>query len=164
VATRQEQFERLAMPHTASLLRVAHRLTRDAHAAEDVVQEAMLSAWRGFHQFREGSNVRAWLFRILINAVNARGRKLRSMPPIEPIESHDRPVGSPAMALEISQAFDQLAVEQREVLLLAVVEGFTCEETAGILEIPIGTVMSRLSRGRHTLREQLTSRSVGKEA
>jgi RNA polymerase sigma-70 factor (ECF subfamily) len=164
VATRQEQFERLAMPHTASLLRVAWRLTRDRHAAEDVVQEAMLSAWRGFDRFREGSNVRAWLFRILINAVNARGRKLRSMPAMVPVESHEVPVRSSAMALEISQAFDQLSTEHREVLLLAVVEGFTCEETAGILEIPIGTVMSRLSRGRQTLREQLTSRSIGKEA
>ncbi len=124
----------------------------------------MLLAWRGFDRFREGSNMRAWLFRILINAVNARGRKLRVMPAMAPIESHDVAVGSSAMALEISRAFDQLAAEQREVLLLAVVEGFTCEETAGILEIPIGTVMSRLSRGRQTLREQLTSRSVGKEA
>ena len=152
------------MPHTASLLRVAARLSFDRAAAEDVVQEAMLSAWRGFDQFREGSNIRAWLFRILINTVNARGRKLRVMPAMVPIESHDVAVGSPTMALEISQAFDQLAAEQRQVLLLTVVEGFTCDETAGILEIPIGTVMSRLSRGRQTLREQLTSRSVGKEA
>lgn len=152
------------MPHTASLLRVAYRLSSDRSAAEDLVQEAMLSAWRSFHQFRQGTNVRAWLFRILINAVNARGRKLRSTPAMVPIESRDVPIGSPALGVEIAQAFDQLAIEQREILLLAIVEGFTCEETAGILAIPIGTVMSRLSRGRQTLRELLTVRAVGKEA
>ncbi len=152
------------MPHTAGLLRVAWRMTGDRAAAEDVVQEAMLSAWRGFDGFREGTNARAWLFRILINAIHTRGRKLRAMPAIEPIDSRDFAGRTSTAALEISQALDQLTIEHREVLLLAVVEGFTCEEAAGILDIPLGTVMSRLSRGRQALREQLQTKIVGKEA
>ena len=158
------------MPHTRSLLRVARRLSPDRDAAEDLVQETMLSAWRGFHQFRAGTNERAWLFRILINAVHARGRKLRSMPPVVSIAAHDVSGGAvfsrdAALArVQIIQAFEGLPVEQREVLLLGVVEGFTCVEIAEILSIPMGTVMSRLSRGRQALREHLApeARSVGK--
>jgi RNA polymerase sigma-70 factor, ECF subfamily len=183
VATRQDEFERLAMPHTRSLLRVARRLTSERDIAEDLVQETMLAAWRGFHQFRAGTNERAWLFRILINAVHARGRKLRAMPAVTPIAAHEfAGVSSDAeaaalTAVEVAQAFDDLPVEQREVLLLGVVEGFTCQEAAEILSIPIGTVMSRLSRGRDALRRALggpressvnagsaSSKSVGKEA
>jgi RNA polymerase sigma-70 factor, ECF subfamily len=164
VATRQEQFERLAMPHTASLLRVAYRLTRDHQAAEDVVQEAMLSAWRGFDGFHEGTNARAWLFRILINAIHGRGRKLRAMPPFVDLDAGEARAEPATTSLEIAQAFDRISIEHREVLLLTAVEGFTCEEAAGILEIPIGTVMSRLSRGRQALRELLQTKSVGKEA
>lgn len=175
------------MPHTRSLLRVARRLTLDRgdrDVAEDLVQETMLAAWRGFHQFRTGTNERAWLFRILINAVHARGRKLRAMPAMAPIVEHDFPVeGVAHTSVEVAQAFNHLPVEQREVLLLSVVEGFTCQEAADILSIPIGTVMSRLSRGRDALRHALgnrleasaagpasidpvsaKSRSVGKEA
>src|SRR5580658_1345641 len=165
------------MPHTRSLLRVARRLTSEADAAEDVVQETMLAAWRGFHQFRSGTNARAWLFRILINMVHARGRKLRAMPAMSPIVEHDFPVeaAGPAAA-EVAQALEELAPEQKEVLMLGVIEGFTGEEIAGILSIPVGTVMSRMSRGRQALRDGLTPkskamggssvgpRSVGKEA
>jgi len=164
VATRQEEFERLAMPHTRSLFRVARRLTQDRETAEDLVQETMLSAWRGFGQFQAGTNERAWLFRILINAANARGRKLRAAP-VVPISAHDVPVDATApTAVEVAQALDGVPVEQREVLLLGVVEGFTCLEMAGILSIPIGTVMSRLSRARKALRDQLVPKVIGKEA
>jgi len=155
------------MPHTASLLRVARRLVRENAAAEDIVQETMLSAWRGFHQFQAGSNGRAWLFRILINAVNQRGRKLKAARAVESIELSERP--GFAIAVEISDALDALSIEHREVLLLGVVEEFTCQEIADILSIPIGTVMSRLSRARQALREKLAPVSaapisVGKEA
>src|SRR5271170_1215800 len=111
------------MPHTRSLLRVARRLTShlgraDLGAAEDVVQETMLAAWRGFDQFRSGTNERAWLFRILINAVHARGRKLSAMPAMTPIGDQDFPVEAAALtAVEVAQALDQLPSEQREVLL-----------------------------------------------
>jgi RNA polymerase sigma-70 factor, ECF subfamily len=165
VATRQQDFERLAMPHTRSLLRVARRLTPDLSTAEDLVQETMLSAWRGFHQFTAGTNERAWLFRILINAAHARGRKLQSAPQTVPISEHDFPVDASApMAVEVTRALDELPLEQREVLMLGVVEGFTSQEMSEILSIPIGTVMSRMSRGRQALRAKLSPQSMGKEA
>jgi len=162
VATRQDQFERIAMPHTRNLLRVARRLMSDRgerDAAEDLVQETMLAAWRGFHQFRSGTNERAWLFRILINSVHARGRKLRATPATMPLAAHDFPDGSCDAAMltgmEVAQALEELPSEQKEVLLLGVVEGFTSQEMAGILSIPVGTVMSRISRGRQALRQAL---------
>jgi RNA polymerase sigma-70 factor (ECF subfamily) len=160
VATRQDEFERIAMPHTRSLLRVARRLTSECEAAEDLVQETMLAAWRGFHHFRTGTNARAWLFRILINAVHARGRKLRATPSTAPIGERDFPSEAGAFARsELAQALEQLPPEQKEVLLLGVVEGFTSQEMAGILSIPIGTVMSRMSRGRQALRDGLVAKS-----
>lgn len=144
------------MPHTRSLLRVARRLTPDREAAEDLVQDTMLSAWRGFHQFRAGTNERAWLFRILINTIHARGRKLRAAPAIVPLADQQVAMKSNvAAAVEIARALDELPVDQREVLLLGAVEGFTCMEMAEILSIPMGTVMSRMSRGRQALRESL---------
>jgi RNA polymerase sigma-70 factor (ECF subfamily) len=157
------------MPHTRSLLRVARRLSPDLATAEDLVQETMLLAWRSFHQFQQGTNERAWLFRILINAVHARGRKLRAENAVDQYVEPPPQPASFAIGVEISQALYTLSSEHREVLMLAIVEGFTCEETAGILEIPIGTVMSRLSRGRQSLREKLSTgslrtRSLGKEA
>lgn len=148
------------MPHTRSLLRVAQRLTSDP---EDLVQETMLSAWRGFDQFRAGTNMRAWLFRIMMNAFHARGRKAR--PALVPIDGHDRAVGpNIAEAAEVAQALDELAVEHRTVLLLGVVEGFTCHEISEILGVPIGTVTSRLSRAREALRGRLSPRCAAKEA
>lgn len=159
------------MPHTRSLLRVARRLTSERDAAEDLVQETMLAAWRGFHQFRSGTNARAWLFRILINAVHGRGRKLRATPAMSPIVEHDFPMEAAGSApAEVAQAFEELSPEQKEVLLLGLVEGFTGQEIAGILSIPIGTVMSRMSRGREVLRQALSdglapkSKSIGRSS
>ena len=154
------------MPHTRGLLRVARRLTPDLSTAEDLVQETMLSAWRGFHQFTAGTNERAWLFRILINASHARGRKLHAAPVTVAIADHDFPVagGASILAIEIAQALDALSLEHREVLLLGVVEGFSSQEMADILAVPIGTVMSRMSRARQAMREQLSPRTIGKEA
>ena len=152
------------MPHTRSLLRVARRLTANLATAEDLVQETMLSAWRGFDRFERGTNARAWLFRILMNAFHASGRRLHAAPITVSITTHDIAVDSIALtAVQVTQALDELPVEQREVLLLGVVEGFTCAEMAEILEIPMGTVMSRLSRGRQALRECLApeARSAG---
>jgi RNA polymerase sigma-70 factor, ECF subfamily len=154
VATRQDQFERMAMPHLRSLLRVARRLTLDPSAAEDLVQETMLLAWRGFHRFQTGSNARAWLFRILLNAFYGQGRKAsRTEPQGVLFNDHVRPAVQEAV--EIAEALGALSFEQRSVFLLAVVEGFTCREMAGILNVPVGTVMSRLSRARQELRKIL---------
>lgn len=138
------------MPEAQRLLRFALQLTRDTSSAEDLAQETLLKAWRGFHQFKDGTSARAWLYRILLNAFYEQGRKIRN----EPIPTASR---MPAIVerIEVNQALDSLPAEQRTVLLLGVVEGFTCREMSGILSVPIGTVMSRLSRARQALREKL---------
>jgi RNA polymerase sigma-70 factor (ECF subfamily) len=153
-----DEFESVAMPHTAALLRVARRLVSDDTEAEDVVQETLLRAWRGFRQFEAGTNARAWLFRILFNVHHAQGRKLGSSPVTVPLLFENQIRSNepgPERGLEVIQALDQLAPEHRTVLLLGVVEGFTCREIAEILSIPAGTVMSRLSRAREALRGRL---------
>ncbi len=148
------------MPHLAALLRVARRLASEPASAEDLVQETMLLAWRGFHGFEPGTNARAWLFRILFNAFYGEGRKAQRAAAHSP--------GSTVVqaklqeGIEIAEAIHALAIEQRSVLLLCVVEGFTCQEAAGILNVPIGTVMSRLSRARQELRTRLAP--LAKEA
>jgi RNA polymerase sigma-70 factor (ECF subfamily) len=154
----QAEFERIVMPEAQRLLRFAVRLTRDTPSAEDLVQEALLQAWRSFHQFTRGTSARAWLYRILVNAFYGRGRKIRASPVMVPLLEDQIPAGAaPATIgrLEINQALDSLPLEHRTVLLLGVVEGFTCREISRILSVPIGTVMSRLSRARQSLREKL---------
>jgi RNA polymerase sigma-70 factor (ECF subfamily) len=157
VPTQQEEFERIAMPHLAALLRVARRLTLDPASAEDLAQETMLLAWRGFHGFQTGTNARAWLFRILFNAFHAAARK-----PPAAVSGWSAIHAKPQDAIEIAEAIEALPIEQRTVLLMCVVEGFTCREVAAILEVPIGTVMSRLSRARQELRQSLAP--MAKEA
>ena len=149
----KRDFERIVMPEAQRLLRFALRLTRDASSAEDLVQETLLKAWRSFHQFRDGTSARAWLYRILINAFYGDARKA----PLAMVPLSDQAYANPATIerLEINQALDSLSLEHRTVLLLGVVEGFTCREVSEILLLPIGTVMSRLSRARKSLREKL---------
>jgi RNA polymerase sigma-70 factor (ECF subfamily) len=157
VPSTQEKFERIVMPEAPRLLRFARRLTGDPHAAEDLVQETLYHAWRGFRQFKECGNPRAWVFRILVNAFYGQARKAR--PASEVLKE---PASNPTVQqrLEIEQALDALPEEHRTVLLLGVVEGFTCREVSEILSIPIGTVMSRLSRARQALREQLREKAI----
>jgi RNA polymerase sigma-70 factor, ECF subfamily len=162
VISPQDEFERVAVPHSRSLLRVARRIAPDAASAEDLVQETLLLAWRSFRQFQTGTNVRAWLFRILFNAFYAQGRKTRSSPVLISFENASRgaePESPSAFSMldaaEMGRALSELSAEHRTVLLLAVVEGFTCREMAEILSLPIGTVMSRISRARQALRSRL---------
>jgi RNA polymerase sigma-70 factor, ECF subfamily len=146
----QTEFERLVMPEAPHLLRFARRLSGGAPGADDLVQETLLKAWRSFHQFKDSTNVRAWVFRILVNSFYEQGRKNRAPSPI--------PVGDAPSAverLEMAQALDSLPEEYRTALLLGVVEGFTCREMSEILSVPIGAVMSRLSRARQAMREKL---------
>jgi RNA polymerase sigma-70 factor, ECF subfamily len=149
----QSEFERIVMPEAPRLLRFARRLTGDSAGAEDLVQETLLNAWRSFHQFREGTSARAWLYRILVNAFYGQGRKIRTL--LVPLESQTGGSGAMIERLEINQALDSLPLEHRTVLLLGVVEGFTCREVSEILSVPMGTVMSRLSRARRSLCEKL---------
>jgi RNA polymerase sigma-70 factor, ECF subfamily len=164
VNTRQGEFEQIAMPHSKSLLRVARRLASDPATAEDLVQETFFRAWRSFDQFQAGTNMRAWLFRILFNAFYAQGRQISAAPILVSLDAPGRqmePQCQPGLSLvdaaEVASALGELSAEHRTVLVLAVVEGFTCREMADILSLPIGTVMSRLSRGRQALRERLAS-------
>jgi RNA polymerase sigma-70 factor, ECF subfamily len=162
VSARHDEFEQAAMPHSRSLLRVARQLAGEASAAEDLVQETLLRAWRSFDQFQAGTNIKAWLFRILFNAFHAQGRKSRRRAVLVSL-SHQGAESLPAGAsfplsdaAAVAQALGELSLEHRTVLVLGVVEGFTCRELGEILSIPIGTVMSRLSRARQALRERLT--------
>jgi RNA polymerase sigma-70 factor (ECF subfamily) len=151
---REQEFADVALPHARNLLRFARRLTSDTEAAEDLVQETLLRAWRGFAQFRGGTNARAWLFRILLNTFYGQGRKGRLT--LVPLGETDRAgVSGGSTALEVTGALAKLSPEQRAVLMLGAVEGFTCREISEMLHIPMGTVMSRMSRARQAMRSQL---------
>ena len=161
----QKEFDQIAMVHAESLLRVARRMTGNHHAAEDAVQETLLSAWRSFHLFERGTNCKAWLFKILINFLN----KTHSRPKLTIVDLPETTVLENVVPIrnnfehlsrsDVVAAIEALQPEQRVVLLLAAVEGFTCKEISVMLSIPIGTVMSRLSRGRAETRSALRSRS-----
>ena len=157
----QAEFETVALCHTRSLLRVARRLTSSPSSAEDLVQDCLLLAWKSFAQFRPGTNARAWLFRILFNAFYASGRRIVHAP-VSLTPAHvrvDVRTFSPSFdqTLDVSRALDSLPIDHRTVLLLGVVEGFTCGEISQILSVPIGTVMSRLARARRGMRARLAA-------
>jgi len=155
-------FEQEAMPHMRSLLRTAMRLCRRQEAAEDLVQETMLRAWKGFSQFQPDSNCKAWLFAILMNLWNEHHRKpwVRHETAVGEEFDFDRQVvpgnfDDHVFMHEVLACIDRLPEEQRCVLLLSVVEGLALREIAEILKIPMGTVMSRLGRARITLRQHV---------
>jgi len=163
---RERAFEDEAMPHTACLLRAAISITRDAAVAEDLVQETLLRAWRFFDRFDQGTNCKAWLFRIMLN-LSTRVREKRTAESISSIpldETHAEDYASTngdfLQQLLIRRAFEALPPDQRTVLHLAIVDGFTCKEIAELLSLPMGTVMSRLSRGRAALRDQLAGQEL----
>lgn len=168
---RVEDFEEAALPHLNDLFGTATSLLKDRSEAEDLVQEVYLEAWKSFHRFELGTNCRAWLFKILFHRLHhwRRGwfnRMLlnRSDKPLE----EDAFVAEPAVPQELRdedvlRALARMPVEYREVVLLADVEEFSYREVAATLDIPLGTVMSRLSRGRKFLRAELAelARSYG---
>ena len=160
---RRDEFERVAMPHTQSLLQAALRLARVRAVAEDMVQETLLHAWNAFDQFERGTNCKAWLFRILINVSRQYHRKNQSTPVTLPLDSSGSQkvvqlwvTPTQFATAEVLSALNMLSIDHRLVLMLAVVEGFTCKEIAGMCALPLGTVMSRLSRARAELRKILT--------
>lgn len=165
-------FEEEALPHINDLFRAAVRLLRDQSKATDAVQETYLIAWKSFDRYERGSNCRAWLFQILFNVVRHERRgwfKWITAKDEDLAESHIvAPVPIPQVLCDkaILAALDTLPIQFREVLLLVDVEEFSYREASEILEIPIGTVMSRLSRARGLLRKQLASvaRSYGLSA
>jgi RNA polymerase sigma-70 factor (ECF subfamily) len=163
---RGRAFEAEAMPHAASLLRAACSITRDASLAEDLVQDTLLRAWRYFDRFERGTNCKAWLFRIMLNLWPRLGKK-RTAQRLASAEIDEIRAADPAAAgsdfLEhslVRRAFEALPDDQRVVLHLAIVDGFTSREISEMLSLPIGTVMSRVSRGRAALRDRLAGAGI----
>jgi RNA polymerase sigma-70 factor (ECF subfamily) len=160
--SQDERFEDEAMPHLNDLFRTALRMTGERGHAEDVIQEVYLQAWRSFERFEAGTNCRAWLYKILFHCVSHQRRKWLRFPLLRENEEYlaANLVQPAAVAQEITNgeilaALDKLPSEFRSVVLLVDVEEFAYKEVAEILAIPIGTVMSRLSRGRALLRKHL---------
>lgn len=182
----RSEFEQLALSHLEAMHRMAYTLTRNPDAANDLVQEAYVLAFRAWESFserdeiaaREGesaatASMRAWLFRILHNAHYTAGRKSKRAPVLsEAVETaadhHDLPDDAPpAWNLRdldwehvddrLKIAIDALSPEHREVLLLWGVEGMKYREIAEILNVPLGTIMSRLHRARKVVADALTS-------
>jgi RNA polymerase sigma-70 factor (ECF subfamily) len=172
----QADFERDAMPLAPQLYAAAIRLTRNPTDAEDLVQETFLKAFRAYHTFEEGTNLKAWLYRILTNTfINNYRRESRRPKEVDLGEIEDlylyRRLAEQVTGASTQSAEDQLlsglvegdikrAVEElpenfRLPVLLADLEGFSYKEIAEILGIPIGTVMSRLHRGRKALERAL---------
>ena len=165
-----EEFDRVALVHLDALYHVALRLTRNRAEAEDVVQETCLRAFRSFHRFNPGTNCRAWLFTILrnvfLNRVRTRGREVLEAETagVDQVETAaDTHVGgNPEEQLlqtvlhgDVDRALAALPLAFREAVMLVDIEGLTYREVAEVIGCPIGTVMSRLSRGRALLRRTL---------
>jgi RNA polymerase sigma-70 factor, ECF subfamily len=164
-------FEELAMPLFARLYNFAHWLTQDRSEAEDLVQESCMKALKGFNSFRQGTNFNAWMYRILRNTFLTSRTGLKGATVSLDSEENETPEpvasGTPESILlasadqeAIQRALEGLSVPFREVILLCDVEEMSYQEIAETLAIPIGTVMSRLSRARKAMRELLNNDRV----
>jgi RNA polymerase sigma-70 factor (ECF subfamily) len=161
------EFESLALPLLDSLYNFAYWQAQNRDEAQDLVQETFAKALRGFSSFERGTNFRAWLFRILRNTFLTSRTGLRAMPmadvddpAVEPALIDTR--GDPEALLlqsgdneSLQRALEKLPAQYREVILLCDVEDMRYQEIADLLQVPIGTVMSRLARGRAKMRELL---------
>ncbi|MHB1555629.1 MAG: sigma-70 family RNA polymerase sigma factor [Acidimicrobiales bacterium] len=168
------RFAELAMEHMSALYTAALRMTRNAADAEDLVQETYLKAYRAFDSFSEGTNLKAWLYRILTNTYINSYRAAKRRPEVSDVEDVEDlylyhrlapEAGSTRSAEEevlagftddeVKAAIEALPDAFRIAVLLADVEGFSYKEIAEITDVPIGTVMSRIHRGRRALQKTL---------
>lgn len=158
------------MPLFARLYNFAHWLTQDRAVAEDLVQETYMKALRGFSSFKQGTNFRAWIYKILRNTFLTTQAGLKASASIS-LDSEDDQVVEPAAAdtpesallaraeqETIQQALEELPLKFREIILLCDSEEMSYQEIGETLAIPMGTVMSRLSRARRAMRELLTAK------
>lgn len=173
-AARKQRFEEMVSGYLNSLYRTAFTLTRKREEAEDLVQEALMKAWRGLDSFKEGFNPRNWLIAILVNTHRDRYRKHKQAPVTTPLEADDRYLYEGAVEAEalgganpedlvladelsdpVLKAIQDLPGAFRDPLLLVDLEGFSYREAAEILGVLTGTVMSRLYRARKRLSQEL---------
>ncbi len=172
---KREEFKQLALPNLDALYRSAMRMTRNEADAEDLVQDALLRAYQFYDQFQQGTNFRAWLFKILTNTfINQYRRRVREPETLSYdesedfilynrlVESDEGEMGNPETVVlrklqheQVLAAIDRLPYDYRMVVTLADVEGLSYKEVADILGCPIGTVRSRLNRARHMLQRNL---------
>lgn len=167
-----EEFEKEALPHMDSIYNYALRMTGDEDDADDLVQDTYLKAFRFFDKFEKGTNCKAWLFRILKNSYINDYRKLKKEPNkvdyedvqnfYENIKSnevdtvhYEQDVFSNLLDDDVSKAISDLPEDFRNVIILSDIEGFTYEEIADFVDIPLGTVRSRLHRARKMMYTQL---------
>jgi RNA polymerase sigma-70 factor, ECF subfamily len=172
------RFEEEALELAEQVYRVARRLVGSREEAEDLVQETYARAFRSWRSYTPGTNLRAWLLRILTNLNIDRGRSIQRAPTQQPLEEGDYYLANRVAAAEGEQALEQDRVVQRlsqdgivtalsevphnfrDVIVLVDIGEFSYAEAAQILDIPIGTVMSRLHRGRRILKQQLAEENV----
>jgi RNA polymerase sigma-70 factor (ECF subfamily) len=167
-------FDRESLPYLDSLYNAAYRMARNSQDAEDLVQETFLKAYKYYDKFQEGTNLKAWLFKILKNTFINSYRKKQSRPPqadfaalegsfesiisdesFQKIKDPEEEVLEQVLDEDVQRALEDLSEEYRMVIILADLEGFAYKEIAEILEIPVGTVMSRLYRARRQLEDAL---------
>lgn len=167
-------FEEAALPFLDALYNTALRMTRNAQDAEDLVQETFLKAYRHYEKFEPGTNLKAWLFKIMKNTFINAYRKRQAQPPesdfaeiegafesqvsdeaTRQIRTPEEEALADVLDEDVQRALDALPPDYRMVILLADLEGFSYREVAEILEIPVGTVMSRLYRGRKRLEAEM---------
>ena len=165
-------FEKELLPHVGALQTFAYHLTYNQNDADDLVQETYLKAYRFIDKYEKGTNAKAWLFKILKNAyINEYRKKVRQPNKVdfeEIVAYHDtdddnltgysdlrEEIFLHMMGDEVTMAINSLPIDFRTVILLCDVEGFTYEEIASIIDVPIGTVRSRLFRARNMLKDML---------
>ncbi len=166
--SKKSEFEELTLPHLDALYNTALRLTRSESEAEDLIQETFLKAFRFFHRFQAGTHIKAWLFKIMTNTfINQYRKQQRDREIVEDWDwehimksdadyrDNEKQILDRFVSDQVMGALQQIPVDFRTIVLLADLEDFSYKEIAEIVECPIGTVMSRLYRGRRLLRKLL---------